>query len=83
MVEEASKQQSIRQIEQDEDFQATEKNDTTVVLSALAEHEKSTGHHIDWSDVRILWKDNVAYRLLIKESVVIRAYESVLNRTTH
>lgn len=35
------------------------------------------------SDVRILWKDNVAYRLLIKESLVIQGYEPFLNRATH
>ena len=33
--------------------------------------------------VRILWRDNISYRLLIKESLVIRAHEPVLNRTTH
>ena len=78
-----SNQQSNRLNEQDEEIPITKTNDTTVVLSALAEHEKSPGHHIDWSDVRILWRDNVAYQLLIKESLVIRAYEPILNRTTH
>jgi len=51
--------------------------------SALAEHEKNTGHQIDWKNSRVVWRDNVAYRLLIKESMVIKAYEPRLNRTTH
>ena len=39
--------------------------------------------HIDWKNVRVLWRDNISYRLLVKESLVIRAHESALNRTTH
>jgi hypothetical protein len=60
------------------------KNKTTsVVLSFLAEHEKNTSHHIDWQNTRVLWRDNNPYRLLIKESLVIRAHEPQLNRTAH
>ena len=47
------------------------------------EHEKNTNHHIDWRNTRVLWRDNNPYRLLIKESLVIRAHEPQLNRTTH
>ena len=61
----------------------TKNENTTVVLSSLAEHEKITGHHIDWQNVRVVWRDNIGYRLLIKESLVIRAHEPQLNRTTH
>jgi hypothetical protein len=49
----------------------------------LAEHEKNTSYHIDWLNTRVLWRDNNPYRLLIKESLVIRAHEPQLNRTTH
>ena len=51
--------------------------------SALAQHEQNEGHHIDWSNVRILWRDNISHRLLVRESLVIRAHEPRLNRTTH
>ena len=61
----------------------TKSDNPDVVLSSLAEHEKNTGHHIDWKNVRVLWRDNISYRLLIKESLVIRAHEPPLNRTTH
>ena len=50
---------------------------------SVAEHEESTGHRMDWKIFRALWRDNNVYRLLIKESLVIRAYEPRLNRTTH
>ena len=30
-----------------------------------------------------MWRDNNSYRLLIEESLVIRAHEPQLNRTTH
>ena len=51
--------------------------------SAIAEHEEKNGHHMDWKNFRIVWRDNIVYRLLIKESLVIRAYEPRLNRTTN
>lgn len=73
----------IRQLEDEEKNPLTKTNNTSGVLSALAEHRNSTGHQIDWSEVRILWRDSVAYRLLIKESLIIRAHEPILNRTTH
>ena len=61
----------------------TKNENTNAVLSSLAEHEKNTSHHIDWRNTRVLWRDNNPYRLLIKESLVIRAHEPQLNRTTH
>ena len=38
---------------------------------------------MDWKNFRIVWRDSNVYHLLIKESLVIRAYEPRLNRTTH
>ena len=38
---------------------------------------------MDWNSFRIVWRDNNVYRLLIKESLIIRVYEPRLNRTTH
>jgi predicted GIY-YIG superfamily endonuclease len=51
--------------------------------SSIAEHVQNTGHKMDWRNFRVLWRDNSNQRLLIKESLVIRAYEPRLNRTTH
>ena len=50
--------------------------------SSIAEHEKTTGHHMDWKSFRIVSRDNNVYRLLIKESLIIRAHEPRLYRTT-
>jgi hypothetical protein len=51
--------------------------------ASFAEHEETTGHHMDWKNFRIVWRDNNVYRLLIKESLIIGAHEARLNRTTH
>ena len=51
--------------------------------SSIAEYEESTGHQMDWKNFRVVWRDRNVYRLLIKESWVIRAHEPRLNRTTH
>ena len=71
---------------------ATSKHTTTPYLdtdkdqsksSALVSHTQETGHRINWSDFRIVWQDNNPYRLLIKESLLIQAFQPELNRTTH
>ena len=82
VASETSNHTSNRQIEQPAMDPPKNENDV-VCRSALLEHEKNEGHHIDWPNVRILWRDNISYRLLIKESLIIRAYEPRLNRTTH
>ena len=51
--------------------------------SALASHKQEIGHHINWSGFRIVWQDNNPYRLLIKESLLIQAFQPELNRTTN
>jgi hypothetical protein len=61
----------------------TDENKDSVILSALSKHEKDTGHHINWKDFRVIWRDENSYRLLVKESLVIQAYKPELNRTTH
>ena len=75
--------QNIQQQITHDTTERTKNDRTDVVLSSLAEHEKNTGHRIDWENVRVLWRDNISYRLLIKESLVIQAHEPQLNRTTH
>ena len=82
LVNETTNTKTDRQIEQ-HTTDRTKNENTNVVLSSLAEHEKNTSHHIDWRNTRVLWRDSNPYRLLIKESLVIRAHEPHLNRTTH
>ena len=57
-----------------------DKDDTT---SAVKQHEVETGHRMNWSNFRVVTEDNHPYRLLIKESLLIKAFEPELNRTTH
>ncbi len=59
----------------------TENKDGT--KSAVKQHEEETGHRIDWKNFHVVTQDNHPYRLLIKESLLIKAYEPELNRTTH
>ena len=61
----------------------TERKKDIDTSSSIAEHEETTGHHMDWRNFRIVWRDNNVYRLLIKESLIIKAHEPRLNRTTH
>jgi len=58
-------------------------HDKGIVLSSIKQHEKETGHHMDWSNFQVVWQDNHPYRLLIKESLLIQAFEPELNKTTH
>ena len=52
-------------------------------LSAPFRHDKENNHHMNWKDLQIVWKDNNPYKLLLKESSVMRTYQTLLNRTTH
>ena len=61
----------------------TERKKDIDTSSSIAEHEETTGHHMDWLNLRIVWRDNNVYRLLIEESLIIKAHEPRLNRTTH
>ncbi|CAF0938490.1 unnamed protein product [Rotaria sordida] len=58
-------------------------NDNKIAKSSITRHEKETGHHMDWSNFQVTWQDNHYYRLLIKESLLIKTYEPELNKTTH
>ncbi|CAF3650342.1 unnamed protein product, partial [Rotaria socialis] len=50
---------------------------------AVQQHQIETGHQMNWDNFGIVMQDNHYYRLLIKESLLIKAYEPQLNRTTH
>ena len=49
--------------------------------SALGKHVKNTGNSIDFQNVHIINQDQNSYRLLIKESIEIRARQPTLNGT--
>ncbi|CAF1484669.1 unnamed protein product [Rotaria sordida] len=57
-------------------------NDKKIDKSSIHQHEKETGHRMNWSNFQIVWQDNHYYRLLIKELLLIKAYEPELNKTT-
>ena len=52
-------------------------------ISSLTEHMATTGHRIDWAQVRILWGDQIPHGLLVKESLVIQTHQPCLNRATY
>ncbi|CAF1209245.1 unnamed protein product [Didymodactylos carnosus] len=49
--------------------------------SAIAKHYKNTGHVMKNSDFRIILSEQHKYRLLVKESLLIRSEAPVLNGT--
>jgi len=51
--------------------------------SAIFRHEKEINHGMDWEGSQVIWSDNSSNKLLVKESLIIKAYEPELNRTTH
>ncbi|CAF3647988.1 unnamed protein product [Rotaria socialis] len=53
------------------------------ITFAVQQNQIETGHQMNWDNFRIVMEDNHYYRLLIKESLLIKAYEPELNRTTH
>ena len=75
---------SANDFEDDEDDENDDdKPKDEAILSALGQHEKDTGHHMNWKDFRVVWRDENPYRLLVKESLIIQAFKPELNRTTH
>jgi hypothetical protein len=51
--------------------------------SEIFKHGKEKNHGMDWEGSQVIWSDNSSNKLLVKESLIIKAYESELNRTTH
>jgi hypothetical protein len=56
---------------------------TSTIKSSIAEHQKQTGHHMDWEGFKIVYHETHKQKLLLKESLVIKAYNTSLNKTTH
>ena len=54
----------------------------TQYQSALAEHIIKEKHNIDWMNSKIICNDNNPEKLLIKESLMIKAMQPEFNRTT-
>ncbi|CAM4842855.1 unnamed protein product [Rotaria magnacalcarata] len=54
-----------------------------ISLSAPFQHEKQHGHRMNWAGFKILSTDANSFKLLIQESLVIKAYAPKLNKTTH
>ncbi|CAF1401776.1 unnamed protein product [Rotaria sp. Silwood1] len=50
--------------------------------SALAQHIMEEKHNIDWLNSKVIWNDNNPDKLLIKESLMIKAFQPKFNRTT-
>jgi hypothetical protein len=55
----------------------------STIKSSLAEHQKQTGHQMDWEGFKIVYHGTHKQKLLLKESLVIKAYNTSLNKTTH
>ena len=60
-----------------------EKEKEIVTMSTLTRHHIESKHEIGWLNSRIIWRDNNTKKLLIEESILIKAYEPELNRRTH
>ena len=60
-----------------------EKGETIIPKSAIAKHYVSTGHVIKTEDFKILLVEKHQYPLLIKESLVIRDKQPILNKNEH
>lgn len=63
--------------------QESNKNQTKKIETSISRHTQQTGHRMDWENFKVVWQENHTFPLLIKESLVIKAYEPPLNKTTH
>jgi hypothetical protein len=50
---------------------------------AIYKHQKDMNHRIDWINSEVVCSECNSYKLLIKESLIIKAFQPILNRTTH
>ena len=51
--------------------------------SSIKKHIIETGHNMDWINFNVVCQESHHYRLLVKESLLIHAYQPELNKTTH
>ena len=45
----------------------------------MAEHSKNFGHSIDWSGIKIITKDNITTKRVIKETLAIGLLKPSMN----
>ena len=45
----------------------------------MAEHSKDSGHNIDWFNVKIITRDNITIKRLIKETLAISSLKPEMN----
>ena len=45
----------------------------------VAEHSKDSGHNIDWFNVKIIRRDNITIKRLIKETLAISSLKPEMN----
>ena len=48
-------------------------------FSHVAEHSKNFGHSIDWFGIKIITKDNITTKRVIKETLTIRLLKPSMN----
>ena len=48
-------------------------------FSYVAEHSKDSGHNIDWFNVKIITRDNITIKRLIKETLAISLLKPEMN----
>ena len=48
-------------------------------FSYVAEHSKDSGHNIDWFNVKIITRDNITIKRLIKETLAISSLKPEMN----
>ncbi|CAF1943380.1 unnamed protein product [Rotaria magnacalcarata] len=56
---------------------------TNINHSALMKHAHEYQHQINWKETKILDKDTKPYRLLVRESLLIKQFQPILNRTVN
>jgi hypothetical protein len=74
-----TKDQTGKKVEKPENSNNIKSNS----LTSVSRHAQQTGHQMDWKGFNVVCKDNHYYKLLVKESLVIKAYDTQLNKTTH
>ena len=52
-------------------------------ITSIKKHIVETGHNMDWKNFNVVCQKNHHFCLLIKESLLIQAFQPELNKTTH
>ncbi len=60
----------------------TDQQKSTINIS-IAEHQKQTGHQMDWEGFKIVYQETHKQKLLLKESLVVKACNTSSNKAIH